>query len=150
MSAVNDGINPMLFDYIVNLMAETPICRLLGMEMIRIGVGTAEIRLLAAEKHGNTRGGVQGGVLMTLADAAMGTAVRSMGFIGATVEMSSHFFSPTGPGQLLIAKADFVKKSGKLLFATAEISSEDKVLYRSQGIFYMIGEFEKLIPLCVE
>lgn len=92
----NTGIEPQLFDYINHSINETPFYNLLGIKVYKLGPGLAELETVAESKHMNPLGAVHGGLYMSLADAAMGNAVRSLGIKGVTVDCSTAFIAAAG------------------------------------------------------
>ena len=60
----------------VYLDLDVPFLNLLGVKLHRMSDGEGEISLAVEEKHLNTWGSVHGGVLLSLADAAMAIAAR--------------------------------------------------------------------------
>ncbi|MDD3023644.1 MAG: PaaI family thioesterase, partial [Syntrophomonadaceae bacterium] len=75
MKAENCGIEEGLFKYLVDSINHTPYYRLLGIEIAKVGKGTAELAVCANQNHANPLGAIHGGLIMSLADAAMGNAI---------------------------------------------------------------------------
>src|SRR5690242_18097061 len=76
--------------------------------------GRARVMLHAEERHTNPAGTIHGGVIATLVDIAMGSAVRSLsrdGEVPVTIEMKINYLEPGRPG-VLVAQAD-VRKRGR-------------------------------------
>jgi uncharacterized protein (TIGR00369 family) len=73
----------------------------LGAEVERADDGSARISFEAREEHLNPAGTLHGGVLATLVDTAMGTAVRSTiedGDVPATSQLTVTYLRPGRPG----------------------------------------------------
>jgi uncharacterized protein (TIGR00369 family) len=66
--------------------------------------GSARLRFTAGEEHLNPAGTVHGGVLATLVDTAMGTAVRSTvdDDVPATSQLTVTYLRPGKPGELTV------------------------------------------------
>jgi uncharacterized protein (TIGR00369 family) len=67
--------------------------------------GTARLEFEATDEHLNPAGTVHGGVLATLVDTAMGTAVRSAtddGDVPATSQLTVTYLRPGRPGRLTV------------------------------------------------
>lgn len=141
--AVNKGLETWLFEYIEKSVKETPFYNLLGIELVEIGPGEAALKVLPTEQHTNPLGIIHGGLLMSLADAAMGNAVRSLGIRGVTVDMSTSFVSSAMIGQEIVAKGNVLKAGRNLIFVEAVVMSSDKLLVKSSGTFYKTGEMTK-------
>src|SRR4030067_1673168 len=80
-----------------------PVATLVGMELVSVAPARAVFPMGAGPEHGNPFGRVQGGLLCTLADAAMGTAYvsglrddESM----TTLEVKMNFLRPVRRGRL--------------------------------------------------
>ena len=117
-----------------------PFVEHLGMQLLEKGDGHVLIRLDPRPEHMNSWNGVHGGVLMTLLDAALSSAARSLdpACIGATtVEMKTNFLSAaSGP---VIAEG-FAQRTGRsLIFSEGEASDPGgKVLAKASGTFKLI------------
>jgi uncharacterized protein (TIGR00369 family) len=73
----------------------------LGVEVESADDGSARVRFEAREEHLNPAGTLHGGVLATLVDTAMGTAVRSAtddGDVPATSQLTMTYLRPGTPG----------------------------------------------------
>lgn len=101
-----------------------------------------EYAILAEEKHHNRRGRVQGGVLMTLADRASGMIARVVSGRPtlATVQMDVHFIDAGQIGELLIARPRVVRVTHTLIFTTAEVVAEDRVVATASGVFKILKD----------
>lgn len=83
------------------------------------------------ERHGNTQGGVHGGVLATLLDAVMGRAVRAglpAGHLPATVSLTVTYLAAADIGDQLYATATVRKRGRRLVMVEADI------VRRSDGV----------------
>src|SRR5215212_10498026 len=75
----------------------------LGIRVDGTGDGGARLTLEVTEEHLNPAGTLHGGVLATLVDTAMGTAVRSAtddGDVPATSQLTVTYLRPGTPGRL--------------------------------------------------
>ena len=88
-----------------------PVATHLGMRLLEVNDGAAFFELeVDLEKHGNPMGTVQGGILVALADAAMGIAYASLlqqGESFTTLELKINYLKPVRSGTL--------RASGKVL-----------------------------------
>ncbi|HUA32953.1 MAG TPA: PaaI family thioesterase [Candidatus Binataceae bacterium] len=76
---------------------------LLGLTLIREGVGRATVEFEAGARHSNPMGTLHGGVLCDIADAAMGIAYSSTLAAGetfTTIELKINFFRPVWNAKL--------------------------------------------------
>jgi uncharacterized protein (TIGR00369 family) len=104
--------------------------------------GTQEYAILAQDKHHNRRDRVQGGVLMTLLDRASGMIARLVSGRPtlATVQMDVHFIDAGQIGELLIAKPRVVRVTHTLIFTTAEVVAEGRVVATASGVFKILKD----------
>jgi uncharacterized protein (TIGR00369 family) len=74
-----------------------PIGKLLGLTLIRNGIGRATVEFEAGELYANSMATLHGGVLCDIADAAMGAAYRSIlaeGETFTTIELKINCLRP--------------------------------------------------------
>jgi len=138
----NMGIDTRLFDYIVHSINDTPFYHLLGLQVKKLGSGMAELEAIARIHHTNPLGAVHGGLYMSMLDAAMGNAVRSLGIKAVTVDLSTGFVSAAAIGELLTASGEVIRSGNNLVFARAQVTSGNRVLADARGTFYRIGLVE--------
>ncbi|CFW97565.1 HotDog domain [Syntrophomonas zehnderi OL-4] len=140
--AAAQGQDKQLFDHIKHSIQTAPIYQLLGINMQRIESGFIEMTVKLGEIHTNALGIIQGGVIMTLADAAMGNAVRTLGIKGVTVDCSVSFPGAAQLGDTLIAQGKVIKAGKNLVFAQADVYTDDKLIGSSQATFFNTGKLE--------
>ena len=83
------------------LVEGSPFYRWSGMRVTASEKGSVTVSLDLGEHHGNLQGFAHGGVLATLADAAMGLSVRSAmepGRRHVTIELGVHYLRPVRTG----------------------------------------------------
>src|ERR1700744_3116209 len=104
--------------------------------------GHPEYAILTDDKHHNRRNRVQGGVLMTLADRASGMIARLVSGRPtlATVQMDVHFVDAGQIGELLIAKPRVVRVTHTLIFTSAEVVAEGRVVATASGVFKILKD----------
>ncbi len=124
-------------------LAASPFHAALGLEVASADPGEVRLVFEATPEHRNLQGLVHGGVLATLADVAMGLAVRTAiprGRRHVTVEMTVHFLRPatTGP---ITATGSVVRVGSTIAFAEASVSdAADRPLARASGTYSVVGE----------
>lgn len=139
MQALNQGVEAELFEYIVNSVNNTPYYNLLGISLSQLGPGTAELTATTAAAHSNPLGIIHGGLYMSMADAAMGNAIRSLGIRGVTAECSIQLLASTGLNQLVAARGKVMKAGRNLIFTRAEVRAGETLLCCGQGTFFHTG-----------
>lgn len=105
-------------------MVRIPFREVIGAQVLEAGHGRSTVRMPASEHTLNNMGIVHGGALCTLADAALGTALRSAlqpGDVIMTIELKMNFIAP-GRGDLVArARALHVGRTT----AVGEVEIED-------------------------
>lgn len=112
-----------------------------GMEVTAAARGEVRLGWEARPDHLNLQGLIHGGVLATLADTAMGLAVRSAmqpGRRHVTVELGVHYLRPAKPGPLeAVGRA--VRVGTQVAYAEADVLDGDgRLLARANGT-YSVG-----------
>lgn len=89
------------------------------------------------ERHLNFGGVCHGGVMLSLADVAMGAAAHEAADEApcATIELNSHFIAAGKPGTMLLAEARLNRRAGGVAFMEAEIWSGGRKCLRASGIW---------------
>lgn len=91
--------------------------------------------LVLDDRHINVGGVCHGGVLMSLADVAMGAATfhAGGGHPCATIQMDAHFLAAARFRQRLVAVATQLRKVRELSFMQCEIWAEGRQVLRASG-----------------
>ena len=139
MQPVNQGIEEELFDYLVHSIADTPYYMLLGVKVRLLASGLAELELEVSQQHINPMGAVHGGLYMSLADAAMGNAIRSLGIKAVTVDCNTSMIAGASVGETIKARGTLEKIGKNLVFASARVTTDEKLLASARGTFYRVG-----------
>jgi uncharacterized protein (TIGR00369 family) len=95
-----------------------------------------------AEKHCNARGTAHGGLLMTLADIALGYNLAYAEEPPAaltTANLSADFAGSAKLGDWLEARVDIQKLGGRLAFANAYLTVGDERIVRASAVFVRGG-----------
>jgi uncharacterized protein (TIGR00369 family) len=132
----NLGIDQELFNYIVKTGNGSYYYNLIGMKIGAIGPGYAEVWTKAKQAHTNPLGIVHGGVYVSLADAAMGTAMRSLGVAGVTINLTTSFLDSVNIGTSIVAIGRVLKKTNKIIYTEAKVMADEKLLTDVQAAFY--------------
>jgi len=112
----------------------------LGIEVERADDGAARIRFEAREEHLNAAGTLHGGVLATLVDTAMGTAVRSAsddGDVPATSQLTVTYLRPGKPGPLEVT-ARVRTKGEHLTVCEADVDQDGRSLVHAVATFALL------------
>ncbi len=91
--------------------------------------------LVLEARHMNVAGVCHGGVLLSLADVAMGAATFDAGdgHPCATIQMDAHFLAAARAGQRMLAAATQLRKVRDLSFMQCEVWAEGRQVLRASG-----------------
>ena len=98
--------------------------------------------LRAEERHANHRGTIQGGLLSTLADFALGRAIEADAEDGkdrATVSLTVDFLKPARPGDWIESRTTVDRVGGMLSFADCSLTVEDREIVRARAVWVVAG-----------
>jgi uncharacterized protein (TIGR00369 family) len=114
----------------------------MGARAEQTGEGTARVRFEATEEHLNPAGTLHGGVLATLVDTAMGTAVRSAtddGDVPATSQLTVTYLRPGKPGPLQVT-AQVRTRGEHLTVCDADVEQDGRGLVHAVATFALLHE----------
>jgi acyl-CoA thioesterase len=118
---------------------EIPFLQDLGVELLGMENGEAQVALNLLPRHMNSWQVTHGGVTMTLLDVVMSMAGRSLdpdARGGVTVEMKTSFLQPGGtPGGRIVAKGKAFHRSKTMCFCEGELWNGDKLVAKAMGTF---------------
>jgi uncharacterized protein (TIGR00369 family) len=112
----------------------------LGARVTDVEEGRARLEFEATEDHLNPAGTVHGGVLATLVDTAMGTAVRSAtddGDVPATSQLSVTYLRPGKPGRLTV-EARVRTRGEHLTVCEADVDQDGRNLVHAVATFALL------------
>ena len=106
-----------------------------GLQVSEVEDGVGRVVVDAGDHHLNAHGSVHGGVLATMLDAAMGTAVTATGReLPVTVSLTVTYLEPGQPGRLEATAR--VRKAGKrLLVVEGEVTQDGDVVADALATF---------------
>ena len=122
-------------------MAEQSFVDSLGVTGRTAEDGTATLELDATDEHLNPAGTLHGGVLATLVDTAMGTAVRSAtedDDVPATSQLTVTYLRPGKPGPLVVT-ARVRTKGEHLTVCEADVEQDGRALVHALATFALLG-----------
>jgi uncharacterized protein (TIGR00369 family) len=118
-----------------------PFLSALGPLYVKTGGPAPIIGLRVEEKHLNTRGIAHGGMLVTLADSALGIVLattRTPPQPMVTVNLSTDFVSAAHDGDWIEAHVDVVKIGARLAFANCYLVVGSRRILRASGVFALV------------
>lgn len=97
--------------------------------------------LVTQPKHHNRRGVVQGGVMMTLADRALGmTAWHENGRRPqATVQLDVHFVETVRIGEFIETRCQVVRRTHSIVFMQGALTVGSRTVATANGIWKTLG-----------
>ena len=98
--------------------------------------------LRAEERHANHRGTIQGGLLSTFADFALGRAIEADADDGrdrATVSLTVDFLKPARPGDWIESHSRVERVGGTLAFADCTLRVGDRDVVRARAVWVVAG-----------
>lgn len=99
-----------------------------------------EVAFVGRPEHANHIGTVNGGMLATFADVALGyAAVRSLGGAHtATVQLQMHYTATAQIGELVTCTPEVVRKTSQLVFTRGMMMAGDNVVAAADGIWKVL------------
>jgi uncharacterized protein (TIGR00369 family) len=119
-----------------------PFLEHIGPIHVREGDGELVLGLRAEDRHANHRGTVQGGVLSTFADFALGRAIEADADDGrdrATVSLTVDFLKPAKPGAWIESHTRVDRVGGTLSFADCSVTAEGREVVRARAVWVVAG-----------
>lgn len=119
----------------------SPFVGLLGPIFHKIEDGHHVIGIRIEQKHTNIKGIAHGGMLVTIADTALGIALaletenkRPM----VTANLSTDFLDAARPGDWVEAQVEIQRIGARLAFASCHLVVDGKRILRASGVFAAI------------
>jgi uncharacterized protein (TIGR00369 family) len=118
-----------------------PFMATLGPLYYRPVEGGVIIALRITEQHLNRRGIAHGGMLVTLADSAMGmnlARAREPRLWTVTTSLSTEFIDAARPGDWVEAQVDILKLGRRLAYANCYLTINARRILRASGVFAVV------------
>jgi uncharacterized protein (TIGR00369 family) len=96
----------------------------------------------AEDRHTNHRGTIQGGLLSTFADFALGRAIEADAEDGkdrATVSLTVDFLKPAKPGDWIESRTRVERVGGTLSFCDCSLRVGEREIVRSRAVWVVVG-----------
>jgi uncharacterized protein (TIGR00369 family) len=121
-----------------------PFLQHIGPVHVRADGGDGEfvLGLRAEDRHANHRGTVQGGLLSTFADFALGRAIEADADDGrdrATVSLTVDFLKPAKPGDWIESRTRVERVGGTLAFADCSLTVDGREIVRARSVWVTAG-----------
>ena len=115
-----------------------PFLEHVGPIQVRDGEDGPVFGLRAEQRHTNHRGTIQGGLLSTFADFALGRAIDADADDDkprATVSLTVDFLKPAKPGDWIESRTRVDRVGGTLSFADCSLTVEGKEVVRARAVW---------------
>lgn len=99
-----------------------------------------EVGITIEARHGNHIGNAHGGLLMTLADNALGFAVmEAVGPLAmATVQLQIQFITAARPGEFIVCRPEIIRHARTLVFLRGLLSVGARTVASVDGIWKLL------------
>src|ERR687890_471974 len=122
--------------------SQGPFLEEIGPIQVREGGDELVFGLRAEERHTNHRGTIQGGLLSTFADFALGRAIEADAGDGrdrATVSLTVDFLKPAKPGDWIETRMRVERVGGTLAFADCALMVGEREIVRARAVWVVAG-----------
>lgn len=123
-----------------------PFLEHIGPILLQDGTDESSTELVLAlqteDRHANHRGTVQGGVLSTFADFALGRAIEADAEDGkdrATVSLTVDYLKPAMPGDFIESRTRVDRIGSTLSFADCSLVVGDREIVRARAVWVVAG-----------
>jgi acyl-CoA thioesterase len=127
----------MVLNYTEMVRERSPFVKFLGLQIIKFDNGYCQCSLEIKNNLLNSHKAVHGGVIYTMVDVAMGSALYSTfkkDELAATIEIMINYLKPAYT-KLLICEAKVVQKGKNIAVLEAEIKYDDVLVAKALGTF---------------
>lgn len=102
--------------------------------------GTLSLGFIADDRHKNRAGNVQGGMLATLADLALGVTARNDDRLRrqATIELNLQYIDSAKTGEFIVASCEVLRQTSNLAFMRGVIEADAKVVASISGVWRIL------------
>jgi acyl-coenzyme A thioesterase 13 len=115
-----------------------PFLEHVGPIHVRDDSGELVLGLRAEDRHANHRGSIQGGLLSTFADFALGRAIEADADDDkdrATVSLTVDFLKPARPGDWIESHTRVDRVGGTLSFADCSLTVDGSEIVRARAVW---------------
>ena len=138
---VGPGLDERQLESLKERVRGSPFHRWAGLELVSVGDGHAELRMKLEPHHFNPQGIVHGGIITSVADTAIGLALRSQLRAGLThriAQLNVHFLAK-GAGSELVGRGRALHLGERMGYGESEVLDGDgRLLARASGTFIVL------------
>ncbi|WP_019133946.1 PaaI family thioesterase [Kallipyga massiliensis] len=120
----------------------SPFRELLGIQVEKREEDFAILSCIVKEEFLNGGGIAHGGLVMALADTAMGTCFsnREDNRSYVTTDINYRFLGKAKAGDKLVATAHALREGGRILTSTCRLTVEGRLVGYASGSFYLLSD----------
>ena len=127
---------------IVRFYHHNPFVEYLHIQVQPLPSGEVRLELPIDEVHTNLYGIAHGGVLMTMADTAMGAVCLACNKKVVTISLTTDFLHAVPLTAKVVATAKVLHDGRHTMTCECELKSEEgKIFAKAHGNFYVLGKF---------
>lgn len=127
---------------IENFYEENPYVQLLKLNVESIEEGEVALVVEVEDKHTNFYGIAHGGMLMSVADTAMGATCLSCNKKVVTLSFSMNFIKAMPTGSKIKAIGKVLHNGSRTMMCETELFNEEGIVIgKASGSFFVMGEF---------
>jgi uncharacterized protein (TIGR00369 family) len=129
-------------DGFVPFEEQGPFLEHIGPVYVRSDTDPPVLGLRAGERHNNHRGTIQGGLLSTFADFALGRAIEADAEDGrdrATVSLTVDFLKPAQEGDWIESRSRVERVGSTLAFADCSLTVEEREIVRARAVWVVVA-----------
>lgn len=142
INAENVNLDNTLFSAIINTNQSCPFHNHMDIRIKKLEQGEATLETCINSQHINPQNIAHGGVAYSLADTAMGMAIRTLNRYGLTIEMNINYLEPIYRDNILTAVGKVLDLGKKIIIVQAYLSNQDDSLISiSRGTYYNKGNY---------
>ena len=134
MTEIPDGFEP--------FPNQGPVLEHIGPILVHEENDDLVLAIQAEERHTNHRGTIQGGLLSTFADFALGRAIERDAEDDkdrATVSLTVDFIKPAKPGDWIESRTRVDRVGSTLSFADCSLTVDGKEIVRARAVWIVAG-----------
>ena len=103
----------------------------------------SDFRFTVREVHMNGGGALHGGMMMALADIAMGKTVHAAlegeGQRAMTVSLNCDFIGPVKLGETIVSRVAITRRTRSIVFVTATLAVGERTIMTATGLWKILG-----------
>jgi len=129
-------------DLLKSRSKEEPYARLLNLEAVEVGAGSAVVQMRSVPELANIFGYTHGGALFSLIDEAFQLACNAHGVLSVALNVSITYVTPPTPGTMLEARATEMHKTNRTSSYHCEVREPEsgKLIATAHALAYRTGK----------